>query len=76
VLWAAYAKINANGQWVERSETVNLNELFDRMTREEMDAYAKDGTLPAWFEHVVGATGSGSRSSGTEQMEGQPDESL
>src|ERR1700678_3498801 len=34
---AAYAKINANGQWVERSETVNLNELFDRMTRDEMD---------------------------------------
>src|SRR5580698_4437249 len=33
---AAYAKINANGQWVERSETVNLNELFDRMTRDEM----------------------------------------
>jgi hypothetical protein len=55
---AAYAKINANGQWVERSETVNLNELFDRMTREEMDAYAKDGTLPAWFEHVMGATAS------------------
>lgn len=58
---AAYAKINAKGQWVERSETVNLNELFNRMTRDEMDAYAKHGTLPAWFEHAVGATGSDSR---------------
>lgn len=58
---AAYAKINANGQWVERSEHVNLNELFDRMTRDEMDAYAKHGTLPAWFEHAVGATGSDSQ---------------
>jgi hypothetical protein len=29
---AAYAKTNANGQWIERSEHVSLNELFDRMT--------------------------------------------
>jgi hypothetical protein len=28
----AYSKINAAGQWVERSEHVNLNELFDKMT--------------------------------------------
>ena len=53
----AYSKINAAGQWVDRREHVNLNELFDRMTREEMEAYAKEGTLPAWFENVVGATG-------------------
>jgi hypothetical protein len=52
----AYAKINANGQWVERTEQVSLNQLFDRMTREEMEAYAKDGQLPPWFEHAVGAT--------------------
>ena len=30
---AAYAKINANGQWVDRSECVNLNELFERIDR-------------------------------------------
>ena len=53
---AAYAKINANGQWVDRSECVNLNELFERMSREEMEAYAKEGVLPAWFEQAVGAT--------------------
>jgi hypothetical protein len=57
----AYSKINGHGQWVERTETVNLNELFDRMTRDEMETYAKDGTLPAWFEHAVGATGSNSQ---------------
>jgi hypothetical protein len=45
----AYARINASGQWVERRETVNLNELFDRMTRDELEAYARDGTLPGWF---------------------------
>jgi hypothetical protein len=52
----AYSKINAAGQWVDRSETVNLNELFDRMTTEEMESYAKDGSLPTWFEAAVGAT--------------------
>jgi hypothetical protein len=58
---AAYAKINANGQWVERSESVNLNELFERMSQEEMEAYAKEGVLPAWFEQAVGATDTDSR---------------
>ena len=49
----AYSKINAVGQWVDRSEHVNLNELFERMTLEEKERYAHDGTLPAWFEQVV-----------------------
>jgi hypothetical protein len=52
----AYSKINAAGQWVERTEHVNLNELFDRMTREELEAYAKEGALPDWFENATGAT--------------------
>jgi hypothetical protein len=64
---SAYAKINASGQWVERSEHVNLNELFERMSREEMEAYAKDGLLPSWFEQAVGATGSDSRGGSNEQ---------
>jgi hypothetical protein len=58
---AAYAKINASGQWVDRSECVNLNELFERMTREEMEAYAREGDLPAWFEQALGATDPDSR---------------
>ena len=52
----AYAKINAQGQWIDRSEHVNMNELFEEMTSEELDTYAKDGTLPAWFTQTVGAT--------------------
>jgi len=44
----AYAKINAAGQWVERSEHVNLNELFERMTTEELEKYAQNGELPEW----------------------------
>jgi hypothetical protein len=53
----AYAKINAQGQWVERSEHVNLNELFERMSRNELETYAREGTLPDWFSHAVSATG-------------------
>jgi len=52
----AYAKINAQGQWIERSEQVNLNELFERMTHEELNHYARDGILPAWFRQTVGVT--------------------
>jgi hypothetical protein len=52
----AYAKINAAGQWVDRSEHVNLNELFERMTVEELETYARDGALPAWFSQPVTAT--------------------
>ncbi len=63
----AYSKINAAGQWVDRSEHVNLNELFDRMTREELEAYVKDGTVPDWFENTVGATDTDSRGTSNEQ---------
>jgi hypothetical protein len=52
----AYAKINAEGRWIDRSEHINLNELFERMTHEELETYARDGTLPAWFTQTVGAT--------------------
>ncbi len=52
----AYAKINAQGQWVDRTEQVSLNELFERMSREELETYAREGTLPDWFARTVGAT--------------------
>ena len=52
----AYAKINAQGQWVDRSKHIDLNELFERMTQEELEMYARDGKLPAWFTQTVVAT--------------------
>jgi hypothetical protein len=55
---AAYAKINGRGEWIERAETLNLNDLFERMTTPELEAYAADGILPSWFESTVGATAS------------------
>jgi hypothetical protein len=52
----AYARINAAGQWVERSEVVDLNQLFERMSAEELNTYATEGALPSWFTRTVGAT--------------------
>jgi hypothetical protein len=59
----AYAKINAAGEWIDRSETVSLNQLFERMSTEEMEAYAQSGALPGWFRAIVGATEGNSRES-------------
>ncbi len=50
----AYAKINSEGRLVERSERVDLNLLFDKMTRHELRQYAESGKLPDWFEQTVG----------------------
>jgi hypothetical protein len=49
----AYAKINAQGQWIERSEHIELNTLFERMSTDELEAYAKDGKLPEWFTKTL-----------------------
>jgi hypothetical protein len=53
----AYTRINAAGQWVDRSEHIDLNQLFDRMSAQELDDYARDGKLPDWFTNIAeGAT--------------------
>jgi hypothetical protein len=48
-----YARINANGQWIDPSESISLHQLFERMTREELQAYAETGRLPGWFPASV-----------------------
>jgi len=53
---AAYARINSEGRLVERTERVDLNALFEKMTREELTEYAETGKLPDWFEQTVGQT--------------------
>ena len=48
----AYAKINAEGQWVDKQENMTATKnlaLFDRMTRGEMLKYAQTGELPEWW---------------------------
>jgi hypothetical protein len=58
---ATYSKLNANGQWIDRRETIDLNDMFARMTNDEMDRYATKGELPEWFTSVVGATAADSK---------------
>jgi hypothetical protein len=43
------ARLNSQGDLIERDDRVNLNDLFSRMTPAELEQYAKDGTLPSWF---------------------------
>jgi hypothetical protein len=50
---AVLAKLNAAGQWIDRRELVSLNSLFERMSQKELETYARDGTLPQWFERTV-----------------------
>jgi hypothetical protein len=45
----AYAKSNAVGPWIDRTEQVSLNDLFDRMSGQELEDYVQHGTLPTWF---------------------------
>ena len=52
----ALAKTNAAGQWIDRTEQVNLNELIERMSTEELETYAREGALPEWFTNIVDAT--------------------
>lgn len=56
---ATYAKINSEGRLIERSERVDLNALFERMSREELEAYAREGKLPEWFEATAGKVDAG-----------------
>ncbi len=63
----AYSKINSMGQWIERSEHLDMNALFERMSTAELEAYARDGTLPGWFTDVTaGRTATNNQSEPTE----------
>ena len=59
----AYAKINAAGEWIDRTGTVSLNQLFDRMSTQELEEYAQPGALPGWFRATIGATAGDSHES-------------
>lgn len=44
----ALAKINARGEWVDRIETFDKFQMFERMTESEAEAYLNEGKLPEW----------------------------
>jgi hypothetical protein len=47
--------------WVERTENLDLNRLFERMSNSELENYARDGLLPDWFNSAVGPLAGGER---------------
>ncbi len=49
----AYSRINSVGQWIDPSEQVGMRDLYERMTTQEMDVYAKTGELPDWFKALT-----------------------
>jgi hypothetical protein len=50
----ALSKINAQGETVERIQTMNgLDDLFRKMTRGELLHYAESGELPVWFNKTL-----------------------
>ena len=69
---SAYARINAAGQWVERTERIDLNELFNRMSSLELEEYARDGKLPDWFTSITGAAIKDDRSKDSENVQRRP----
>jgi len=52
---ACYSKLNGQGQWIDRRETLDLNDMFSRMTQDEMNRYASKGELPEWFTAATDA---------------------
>jgi hypothetical protein len=36
--------------------SVVLREAFERMNREELESYAREGRLPTWFPHIEEAS--------------------
>jgi hypothetical protein len=52
---ATYARINSRGELIERTQSVDLNALFEKMTPTELEAYAKNGTLPERFRETLSA---------------------
>lgn len=45
----ALSKINAEGQTVDRVAVSNVMRDFGKFTRGELDDFARNGTLPAWY---------------------------
>lgn len=50
----AYAKINSEGRFVDRTERIDLNKLFAECSTAELEKYCATGELPLWFQQTVG----------------------
>jgi hypothetical protein len=53
----AYAKINSEEQVREQAQDAGPKKLFERMSKEEREAFARDGTVPNWFSGATPSDG-------------------
>jgi hypothetical protein len=51
-----YMKLNSAGQGTEQAQGADPKKLFERMSKEEREGFARDGTVPNWFSGAIGAT--------------------
>jgi hypothetical protein len=51
-----YIKLNSTGKGTKQVQGTRPKELLDRMSREEREAFVRDGSLPNWFSRAKGAT--------------------
>jgi hypothetical protein len=56
-----YVKMNSAEQRVEQVQGSNLKKSLERMSKEEREAFVRDGSLPNWFSSPKGATPSDSQ---------------
>lgn len=54
---ALYARINARGDLVEGHDQTSIHDLFAKMNPDELEEYAKHGTVPSWFPRLNGTNG-------------------
>jgi hypothetical protein len=52
----AYVKFISSEKGTEPAQGTNPKELLERMSQEEREAFARDGSLPDWFSGGKGAT--------------------
>ena len=51
-----YVKLYSSGQGPAQAQGTNPKALLERMSKDERDAFARDGSLPGWFSREIGAT--------------------
>jgi hypothetical protein len=56
-----YEKMDSAEQGGEHVQGTDPQKLFKRMTQEERESFARDGSLPDWFSSAKGATPSDSQ---------------
>ena len=51
-----HAKMTNGEQGAKQAQAPNPHKLFERMSKDERESFARDGSLPEWFSRATGAT--------------------